>query len=575
MKKYILLLTLLNSSCFALNMGDIIKWNLVRKTDTNVFLTTSYAGSVESLTGDITNSYVLVNGVVFNYYPDTTTSYSDGSEFIYKMAEGTWEYLDVSSLRKAWNPSTSYIPPTTGWLNSTGGVANITVEFVPGWVQQIEFQMVTNPVVQTVAEGFTNNVISGAAVKDAFDGLEADTGWALRTKAGTNGWIYHATVDSWWASLGSDTVAEIRDGTYTFSDGSNVVKKALTNLTIRGYGRPKLVAPVMTGANQATFYLGSAVNPDISGIDFISLCYTNTYGSEHAYNVVLNAIGGRIEDCKFIALVNLTSNNMAYPTYHYCNVVQLTNTNMPVFRNNDVITFNLADEKNIALQHLACHAGVSGVYANFDGCNFIGNINDFHIEDDLIGGFHSFVGSRSTFHMPYQDVGLMTYGQAVSRIPAGYKGYLRQINCNTFARSMDDGGYNFWCKSANTNADAWVTVIKSFNTPLRTSTPQFRMKLFAQYAGKDAYSPKPLAADFIIDGATTYTNSYYNSYSRARILNDGTNLSVQVRNEPDGDYSYMYGSIKIEACTRYENYNVVNGPNDIPVYIKFYENATE
>lgn len=38
MKRYILFLVLLSSSCFAINMGDIVKWSLVRKTDTDVFL---------------------------------------------------------------------------------------------------------------------------------------------------------------------------------------------------------------------------------------------------------------------------------------------------------------------------------------------------------------------------------------------------------------------------------------------------------------------------------------------------------------------------------------------------------
>lgn len=163
------------------------------------------AADVTALVGNISNSYVVVSAVKipFNSFSYDRPYFATGdfSSWVTYESFDEWS-ITLNNTNTYSNPSQSYYPPLTGWLDSTGGVSSVTVEFFPGQlstkadasnvytiaeadaaIESWTVAVVTNPVVATVPEGDTNNVIDGAAVKDAFAGVDA----GLAGKASTNG----------------------------------------------------------------------------------------------------------------------------------------------------------------------------------------------------------------------------------------------------------------------------------------------------------------------------------------------------------------------------------------------------
>lgn len=156
--------------------------------------------------GDVTNSYVVVNGNVLLYDGYDNDGHPVYGTAVLAVSDGMWNVMSYG--RALTNTIVGYFPPMFGWCDyETGTPTNLNIRFYSGidalQQAQIDGKVSTNAITQTVTTNATE-IPSGAAVTDA-----------LALKAGTTN-----AVLSWTAT------ANTTNYVYTeFWDATNNVKR--------------------------------------------------------------------------------------------------------------------------------------------------------------------------------------------------------------------------------------------------------------------------------------------------------------------------------------------------------------
>lgn len=130
------------------NAKLIIETNRAIQTEQGIGTSlTNTQGDVSSLIGNISNSYVVVNGIKYTYIgmavgrPQYQSILTSENSVEWYPTSGRWVIFEDSIYT---NSSAAYLPPYSGWNDSTGGVANITVEFHPGTLAEEESARISN-----------------------------------------------------------------------------------------------------------------------------------------------------------------------------------------------------------------------------------------------------------------------------------------------------------------------------------------------------------------------------------------------------------------------------------------------
>lgn len=206
--------------------------------------------SIDSLAGPLNNSHVFV----FGPYSSTLTyegvlngkpSFSSGNTGLY-FASGEWLLNFLGGIGSEddvvfTNRTFSSIPPSAGWLDSAGGVANITVEFYSG-------KYISTNALESSLSGAADKIPTSAAVNDGLAG-----------KASTNGIIEQPEASSiiGWSLIGQSNAEGFPEGT------NRLFSAAFTPLT-----------------NAFISYIGQKSSTDTNAINY----QTNLVYRDYTYN---------------------------------------------------------------------------------------------------------------------------------------------------------------------------------------------------------------------------------------------------------------------------------------------------